>query len=175
MPDSTTNLAPSSGDSVDRMIADLSNPLKFRAYLLKSLPSCLWWGIGVKHLTRETCQITIPYNYRTKNPFNSIYFAAMCGAGEFATGALCKLALGEGRDVSMLVVNQESEFTKKAISEVTFTCEQGREVAEVVSRARATGAPQTCRMTAVGKMADGTRVGSVTITWSFLLRKQRKK
>jgi hypothetical protein len=148
-------------------LQQVRNPLKLRLYFLKNLPSALWWGIGVRQLTVERSEITLPYSWRTKNPFRSIYFAAQVGAGEMATGILANLArFGRGR-ISMLVVDQQATFTKKANTLTTFTCEDGALALATVQRAIDTREPQTITMIAIGRNAEGTVVSEVRITWSF--------
>jgi hypothetical protein len=136
-------------------------------YLLYKLPAAWFMGVRVKQMTPERSHITLPYGWRSQNPFQSIYFAAQCAAGEFSTGVLAMLAL-EGRPrVSMLVAHIEAEFMKKATSKTIFTCEQGREVFDTVEKALQTGEPQTITMVSRGVQETGELVSIVKITWSF--------
>jgi transcriptional regulator len=114
--------------------------------------------------------VTLPYAWRSQNPFNSIYFAAQAAAAEFSTGALCILAL-EGRGkISMLVSHIEMEFTKKANSPTTFTCEQGVEVFEVIERAFETKQAQTITMVSRGVQKTGELVSITKVTWTFKVK-----
>lgn len=116
-------------------------------------------------------EVTIPYNWRTRNPFKSIYFAALAGAGELSTGVMANLARMSGGDVSMLVLEQRAEFVKKATTVITFTCEDGEQVFETVAAAVKTHLPQTLTMLGTGRNAQGEVVARVYITWTFKLRK----
>ena len=136
-------------------------------HLFKNLPAAWFMGIKVKQVTAERAEITLPYGWRSQNPFKSIYFAAQCAAGEFSTGILAMLAL-EGRGkVSMLVSHIETEFLKKATSKTTFTCEQGLEVFAAVEKAIQTKEPQILTMISTGVQETGEVVSIVKLTWSF--------
>ena len=148
-------------------LSDLNNGLKMWFWLLHKLPAAWFMGVRVKQITAERGEITLPYGWRSQNPFNSIYFAAQAAAAEFSTGALAMLAL-EGRGkISMLVSHIEMDFTKKANSTTIFTCTQGAEVFEVVERAIQTKEPQTITMVSHGVQATGELVSTTKITWSF--------
>ena len=67
----------------------------------------------------------------------------------------------------MLVSNLEMEFTKKATSKTTFTCEDGLKVFEIVEKAVQTKEPQTITMTSTGVQESGEIVSVLKITWSF--------
>ena len=155
-----------------KYLNDIRSNGKIRLYFLKNLPTAFWWGLKVVEVTAEHCKVSIPFNWRTQNPFNSIYFAALAGAGELATGTLANMArLGKG-SISMLVVDQRAEFFKKANGKTFFTCNQGSEVQRVVDEAIATGEGRTITMTATGRNQDGETLCKIHITWSF---KQRTK
>ena len=148
-------------------LSDFNNGLKMGFWLFYKLPAAWFMGVRVKKITAERGEVTLPYGWRSQNPFNSIYFAAQAAAAEFSTGALATLAL-EGRGkISMLVSRVEMDFTKKANSMTTFTCEQGAEVFEVVERAIQTKEPQTITMVSRGVQATGELVSITKVTWTF--------
>jgi uncharacterized protein DUF4442 len=152
----------------------LQSRWKLWLYYLKNLPSALWWGIRIERVTATDSKVIIPYNWRTKNPFRSIYFAALAGAGELSTGVLANLArLGRG-NISMLVLEQRAEFFKKASSTTVFICTQGAEVRNTVQRAIDTRRSQAITMTGTGHNTDGDEICKVHITWTFKLRTPKK-
>ena len=154
-----------------KYLRDIRSPWKLKLYFLKNLPSALWWGIRVKSAAPERAEATLPYSWRTQNPFKSIYFAAQCGAGELSTGILANLArLGQG-NISMLVLEQKAEFVKKANTLTTFTCDEGLQVFETVQKAVETGEPQVITMTSTGRNTSGEAVSRIYITWSFKVRR----
>lgn len=158
--------ATSVSPSVAKMIADLNTPWKMRLYFLQRLPSLWFWGVRIKQCDERSAQVTIPFNWRSQNPFRSTYFAALCGTAELSTGLLGLLAIGE-RKVSMLIIHIEAEFTKKALGLTTFTCSDGEQVQQAVESAIELNEPQTIRVTSVGTNQAGETVAKMTLTWSF--------
>ncbi len=147
---------------------------KLNLYFWAKLPTALYWGIKVKSLTPYKSVVTIPYKRRTQNPFKSIYFAAQSGAGEFCTGALCKIALEERGSISMLVTDFQAKFVKKASTLTTFTCEDGQAIIDTVQRAIDTGEGQEVKATATGRDESGDIVSYIYVTWSFKVRTPKK-
>ena len=77
------------------------------------------------------------------------------------------LVVGFSEKVSMLVVDFQANFSKKAKSKIYFTCEDGAKVVSAVEEAIATGEGQTIQMLSIGKNKAGDEVARVVITWSF--------
>jgi acyl-coenzyme A thioesterase PaaI-like protein len=154
-----------------KRLSDFNAPLKLWFWLLIKLPSAWFMGMRVKNISPEKGEVTLPYGWRSQNPFQSIYFAAQCAAAEFSTGALATLAIAGRGKVSMLVTNLEAEFVKKANTEVVFTCEDGNAVFETVEKAIQTGEAQVLTMVSKGVQATGEVVSIVKITWSFKAKK----
>lgn len=143
------------------------NPVLFSLGMIKRLPSIVFWGVRIPSLDEQTCEVTIPFNWRTQNPFKSIYFAALAGAAELSTGALCQLHLA-GRDShSMLVIDFRAQYFKKADSKIIFRCEQGLEIQKLLDDLKNSGDSNTITLKSVGVNAAGQSVASVEITWSF--------
>lgn len=152
------------------LIRNLGTPWKMRLYFLQRLPSCWFWGVRIKEIAPGRCQVTIPYSWRTQNPFRSIYFAALAGAAELSTGALALIALhGRGR-ISMLITGLEGQFLKKADTLTTFTCEQGAAIQEAVQEAIDSGEGRTARILSVGRNEAGEEVCRFWLTWSFKVK-----
>ncbi len=147
-------------------------PWKLKWYFLQKLPTAFWWGLRVRYLSEDRCEVQIPFNWRTQNPFNSIYFAALAGAGELSTGAMALVATLAYGNISMLVVEQKAEFYKKANSEVRFVCEQGQEVRHVIQQAIDKSEAQQLTMHSNGYNSVDEMVCKVSITWSFRVRSQ---
>lgn len=149
----------------------VTNPWLFRLYLLRQLPLAFVAGLRVPELDSRRAVVTVPYGWRTQNPFRSTYFAAQSMAAELSTGALAMIAVRTApRPVAMLIVGLEASFGKKAVSTVAFTCEQGETLAGAVAETIASGEPATARVETVGRMADGTEVARFHFTWSFKRR-----
>ena len=104
----------------------------------------------------------ITYQKRMK----SIYFAALAGAAELSTGALCQLALAGKGSFSMLVVDFRAEYSKKANTKILFTCEQGAELFSLIDTLKP-GETNQLTMLSIGKNKAGEEVARFFITWSF--------
>lgn len=144
----------------------MTNPLIFWFAMLLKLPSAIFWKLRVKKLDHHSCEVTIPYFWRSQNPFKSIYFAALAGAAELSTGALCQMALAGKGKFSMLVVDFRAEYFKKASTKITFTCEQGNELFELIGRLNP-GETSQLTMISTGKNTSGETVARFYVTWSF--------
>lgn len=144
----------------------MNNPLFFWFAMLIKLPSAVFWRLRIKTLTAERCEVTIPYFWRSQNPFKSIYFAALAGAAELSTGALGQLALAGRSPFSMLVVDFRAEYSKKANDKITFSCDQGAELFALIERLKV-GETDQLTMISTGKNPSGETVARFFVTWSF--------
>jgi len=70
----------------------------------------------------------------------------------------------------MLVIDFNAKFTKKAISAITYTYEDGHKTQNAINDAERTGEPQIINMKTVGTMSDGIVVGQLDLTWSIKKR-----
>ncbi len=136
--------------------------------MLSRLPMAYMADLRVSSLTDTSAAVTIPYKYLTKNPFNSIYFACLGMAAELSTGVLCMMHIHKSDPaVSMLVVNMQAEFTKKAVGKITFSCHDGAVIEAAATQTKATGEAQTITATSVGVDEAGDQVASFRFTWSL--------
>lgn len=140
---------------------------KLQLFFLQKLPGAWFFGIKVKHLDKERCDVQISQSWATKNPFGSIYFAALNAAAEFSTGALIKGSLLEYPKYSSLVTNMQMQFHKKATGKIHFTCEQGSEVSEIAQKAKASKTPQKILLNSKGRNEEGLLVAEMNIEWSI--------
>ena len=145
----------------------ISNPLKLRLFILRSLPMAYLAGLRLREVTPERAIVTVPFKYLTKNPFQSIYFACLSMAAEMASGLLAMMYTQGGGRVSMLVVGLEADFTKKAVGLIAFTCEEGTRIAQAIADSRTTGEGRTVVCTSTGLDEAGDVVATFRITWSF--------
>ena len=100
-----------------KLAARLKNPFLFRGFMLAKLPLALIAGLRVRELDTERCVVTVPYGWRTTNPFRSTYFAALAMAAELSTGALAMMATElAGQPVALLIVDLTASVEKKATS-----------------------------------------------------------
>lgn len=158
----------------DKFLQLTTHPFKFRIFLLKKLPSAFFSGVRVQYVDLEKCVVTIPYKWFSTNPFRSTYFACLSMAAEMSTGVL---AMGhcyeQSPPVSMLVLKVEGNFFKKATSLTTFTCSEGRRIAQTIRDAMSSGKGTTVTARAVGVNEANEQVADFYITWSFKVKTEK--
>ena len=156
-----------------KFLKNINNRLFFSSFLGSKLPLGFVAGLRMETISPEACSVSLPYRWRTQNPFRSIYFAAQSMAAEMSTAALAMLAIRSSQqNVSMLVTHLEASFSKKANDRTHFTCSQGYEVFACIQEA-IKGTPQTLRMTSIGCLPDGTETSRFHVTWSFKARSKK--
>src|SRR3954469_1921429 len=102
------------------------SPSKLNTFLFFKLPSAFWSGVRVKSISKDKCVVTVRHRWINQNPFKSMYFAVQAMAAELTTGALVMMQIRHsGKKISMLVANNNGNFTKKATGRITFTCKDG--------------------------------------------------
>lgn len=149
----------------------IKNPILFRLYLLTKLPSAFFAGLKVTHLDADTCTVTVPYKWFTRNPFRSTYFACLAMAAEMSTGALVMSQLYKrSPSVSMLVIHLEAGYFKKATGRTHFQCTDGPLIRDAIQKAIATGESQTIRARSAGANANSDLIAEFYITWSFKVK-----
>lgn len=169
-----TLTAPTRSTSASKLAARMRNPWLLRGFMLAKLPLALFAGLRVRELNEDRCVVSVPYGWRSTNPFRSTYFAALSMAAEMSTGAPAMMAVEMApQPVAMLIVGLEASFEKKATSTTAFVCEDGQKAFAAVAETVRTGEPVTVRMETVGRMPDNTLVARFVFTWSFKRRSQR--
>ena len=146
---------------------------KFQLHLFLFLKIPISWiaGVRLKEMNDEICITKVKFGWLNQNPFNSMFWAVQGMAAEFSTGFLCAEKIRKsGKKISMLVVHNQAEFTKKAVGRVTFSCFQGKELDEILKKAIETGDGQTLTMFSEGKDQKGDLVSKFAFTWSFKVK-----
>lgn len=143
-------------------------PRNLNLFLLKSLPSAYMCGVRVYAIENEYCTVRVKYKWFNQNPFNSMYFAVQNMAAELTTGALVMKTIKESnKKVSMLVLNQKSQFTKKATGIITFKCIQGNLIKDKVAEALQTKEGITFWVRSEGIDEKGDVVGIYDFEWTL--------
>lgn len=144
------------------------NKLAFNAFILTKVPIAWIAGVRIRHLDDRSCQMEVKYGWLNQNPFKSMFWAVEGMAAEFSTGAICMSKIRESkRRIALLVVNLESNFTKKAVGKIVFSCDQGGDVDAAIENAINIREPQILRMRSVGIDSKGDQVAEFIFTWSF--------
>jgi hypothetical protein len=125
-------------------------------------------GLKIETLDGYQCAVSVPYSWRTKNPFGSIYFAALSMAAELSCAGLALMASRAPTEkVAVYPIGLKGDFIKQAKAKTTFTCTQGPELFAAVRRAIETGEAVTVLTNTVGQTEDGLIVSRFDFTWSY--------
>ena len=170
-----TEMAVPGNAGVEKVRKRILNPFTMRAYMLAKLPLGLMAGLKVVRLDQEVAEVTVPYGWRSTNPFRSTYFAALSMAAEMSTGVLCMVVVeAASMPVSMMIIGMDAQFLKKATATTTFRCEQGDVLQAAVEETIRSGEPVVEKVQTVGRAPDGTEVARFTFTWSFKRKSSSK-
>ena len=147
------------------------NKLQLHLFLFLKIPISWIAGVRLKEMNDEICVTKVKFGWLNQNPFNSMFWAVQGMAAEFSTGFLCAEKIRKsGKKISMLVVHNQAEFTKKAVGRVTFSCLQGKELDAVLQKAIETGEGQTLTLFSEGKDQKSDLVSKFAFTWSFKVK-----
>lgn len=147
------------------------SPSKLNTFLFFKLPSAYWSGVRVKAISKDKCTVTVKHRWFNQNPFNSMYFAVQAMAAELTTGALVMMQIKlSGKKISMLVANNNGNFTKKATGRIIFTCNDGHLIEDAIKQTIANGEGQTIWMKSVGINEKGEQVSEMNFEWSIRLK-----
>ncbi len=148
-------------------------PGLFNKMLIFKIPIAKIAGLKLHYFDGNKSQISVKLGWLNQNPFKSMFWAVQGMAAELSTGILCIDKIRKsGKQVSMLVVNLEANFTKKAVGKIIFTCEQGNELDKVLQKAIETGEGQTLKMHSTGLDEQNNQVSEFIFTWSFKVRQR---
>lgn len=147
------------------------SPRKLNLYLLFNLPSAFICGVRTKYLDDYKCIVTVKHRWINKNPFKSMFWAVQGMAAELSTGALVMSKIKKsGKNISMLVANNNASFTKKATGRITFICEDGAQLDQAIDQTIATGEGCTVWMQATGTNANGLEVSKFNFEWTLKVK-----
>lgn len=146
----------------------ITNPFQFAFFKIVKLPAAFVAGLRIGKFTAEESIILVKHGWLNQNPFQSMYFAVQSMAAEMSTGLF---AVGQtfkrNPTVSMLVINVEGKFNKKATGLISFTCKDGAKVEAIIEECIATGEGRTLVCSSLGTNERSEVVSEFFITWSF--------
>jgi acyl-coenzyme A thioesterase PaaI-like protein len=109
-----------------------------RWFGLARIPMLFHVGVSVVEISPERMVIRIPLRRKTRNHLGSMYFGALCIGADVAPGAYAMYLIRQQRaPISMVFKDFQAEFLKRAEGDVDFTCNQGKQIAELVAQAAA--------------------------------------
>jgi hypothetical protein len=151
------------------------NPIKFRAGLMMNLPLASVTGVKITRLDDEICEVTVPYKFLNKNPFNTTYWAVLGMAAEMASGALLLNYIYKLKpSVSTFVIGCDAQFLKRAVGLTTFRCSEGLELAEKVLRTMESYEAEEFKATTHAYNESGELIATFSFTWGIKARKPKK-
>jgi uncharacterized protein DUF4442 len=146
-------------------------PSKLNTFLMFKLPSAFLCGVRAKFIDDKRCVVKVKHRWINQNPFKSMFWAVQGMAAELTTGAMLTSKIREsGKNISMLVANNNASFTKKATGIITFECNEGHLIDTAIARAIETGEGQTIWMNSNGINAEGIQVSSFNFEWTIKVK-----
>lgn len=147
------------------------SPRKLNTFLLFKLPAAYFCGIRTKYLDDKKCIVKVKHRWINQNPFKSMFWAVQGMAAELTTGALLTAKIRKsGKSISMLVANNNANFTKKATGVITFVCDEGHLIDEAIQNTITTGEGQTIWMNSKGINEEGIQVSSFNFEWTIKVK-----
>ena len=141
---------------------------KLKLFFLKVLPMGFLAGLRVEEVSEHRVVTSVPFKYLNKNPFASMYFAVQSMAAELSTAIIALRAISRSPvPVSMLVLNMQAEFTKKAKTRIFFTCQDINAIEQTIEESIKTGQGRTITITSTGTDEQGQVVSVFHFTWTF--------
>ena len=146
-------------------------PSKLNTLLFFKLPAAYFTGVRVTYIDSEQCSASVKFRWINQNPFKSMYWAVQGMAAELTTGALLMAKIKrENLDISMLLIGTTGTFVKRSRGRLSFTCNEGKQVDEIIAKALSTGEGQSIRMNAKGTDEEGQEVSHFTFEWGIKIR-----
>ncbi len=146
-------------------------PRALNLFLLRHIPIARIAGIRVKEHDNDKTLLQLTHRWLNQNPFRSIYFGVLVMAGELATGIPLYRAVAEsGKNISMLVLRNESVFHKKATGKISVVFENDGLIAEKLRQAEETGEAVLFWLESKAFNASGQCVAEFRYEWSVKRR-----
>ncbi|RAJ09024.1 DUF4442 domain-containing protein [Arenibacter echinorum] len=148
-----------------------SDASKINMFSFFKLPSVWWTGVRLRYIDEKKAIVTVRHRWINQNPFKSLFWAVQGMAAELTTGAMVMNQIRKsGRNISMLVANNNANFSKKATGKITFTCEEGHLIVDAIKKTIETGEGQTVWMKSVGVNEDGIVVSTFNFEWTLKVK-----
>ncbi len=148
------------------------SPFFFRLMLIRVLPLAWLAGLRLLRNDEQSCSVGLRYGYLTKNPFGSIYFAALAMAAEMSTGLPALMFIRNAKlNCSMLVTDFRARYFKKAVGQIVFKFESVKTMQQAIAEAAADPLGRSYTAISRGYNADGDLVAEMEVQWSFRARK----
>ena len=98
------------------------------------LPAAWLSGVRLTLIDEDKCEVKVKFKWINQNPYRSMFWAVQGMAAELTTGMLLtKYIQDSNANISMLLVGNKSNFYKKAVGKITFTCEEGENAKKLIN------------------------------------------
>ena len=146
-------------------------PSKINMFTMLKLPSAYLTGVRLKEISDESCKVNVKLKWMNQNPFKSMFWAVQGMAAELSTGVLMMQEIQKTqKKISMLVTNMNANFSKKAKGRISFECNQGYEISDVLKQAIETKEGQVVILKSQGVDEQGDVVSSFEFEWSVKVK-----
>ena len=109
---------------------------KLRCFGFFKIPLLFWVKPSVVELSPERAVVKIRLFRRTRNHLRSMYFGALAIGADCAAGLLAtELMRTQPQRLSLIFKSLKADFLKRAEDDVYFTCDQGRQISDLVTAA----------------------------------------
>ena len=146
-------------------------PKEINTFTFFNLPSAWLTGVRVVKITSAICEVKVRLQWINKNPFKSMFWAVQGMAAELSTGVLL---MKEAKDldikISMLVINNKANFTKKAKGKLVYSCRPSDSIRNTFQNLLETKNPQTLWLQSKGTDEKGDTVSTFDFEWTLLLK-----
>ena len=154
-----------------RTLARLRSPVAMFGFSLWSMPLAVFTGLRVEELTEARCVVSLPFGWRTQNPFRSMHWAAQGIAAELATALHASASIRAAPvPVRMILARSEAQFTRMCRGRARYVFEQVGAVREALERTLASGASVNVATHVTGYDPDGEVISTWVFEWSFRAR-----
>ena len=145
----------------------LLKPSKVNLFLLLKLPSAWFCCVRLKSIDKKSSLVTVKHRWINQNPFKSLYFAVQNMAAELSTGVLIMQAIqSQNKPISMLVIETQSKFFKKATGCIKFKCLDGQKVNDAVERSLKENSAQEIEIPVKAFNEENIMVSEFKFKWS---------
>ena len=109
-------------------------PSKINRWMFLKLPAAWLSGVRLTLIDEDKCEVKVRFKWINQNPYRSMFWAIQGMAAELTTGMLLTKCIQDSNaNISMLLVGNKSNFYKKAVGKITFTCEEGENAKKLIN------------------------------------------
>ena len=146
-------------------------PTSIKWYTLLKLPAAYFSGVRVQTVDDNACLVCIRLKWINQNPFKSMFWAVQGMAAELTTGVLLMQEIqSSNQKISMLVVNNKANFSKKARGRITFSCAPENKITDAIEKLIKLKVPQTLWLTSKGLDENQNIVSTFEFEWTLLIK-----